>query len=68
MNYIKVKNTEDVELKLLFKGENYKLGASKTESFPEDVAAQWVTIYEFLTLENSKEEVKEVKETKTTKK
>lgn len=69
MEYIKVKNTEDTELSLLYKGETFTLGAKKTESFPTDVAQQWINIYGFLSLDNSKEEVKEEpKEEKKSKK
>lgn len=64
MNYIKVKNKEDLNLKLLFKGENYTLDAKETKSFPEDVAKQWITIYEFLSIDNTKDVVKEEKEIK----
>jgi hypothetical protein len=60
MNYIKVKNTEDLALKLQFKGEAYELGAKETKSFPLDVAEQWVRIYAFLSIDNTKDEPKVV--------
>lgn len=53
MKFTKVKNPIDKEVALLFKGHTYTIGAGKTESFPEDVAKHFVTIYGFMTLEGS---------------
>lgn len=58
MNYIKVKNPEDLVLKLQFNGEMYELGAKETRSFPNDVAEQWVRIYAFVSIDNTKDEPK----------
>lgn len=72
MKYIKVKNKEDLDLTLKYKGGVFSLPANKTESFAEDVATQWVTIYGFLSLEGAEVEkvavVAEVVEEKPEKK
>jgi len=64
MNDVKVKNTENTILKLLFKGVSYELLPQETKSFPKDVAKQWFTIYGFLQFEKQveMEEVEDVVE------
>lgn len=47
---MKIKNPLDKDLNLLYKGENYVLEAGVSKEFPEDVVAQWITIYEFLSI------------------
>lgn len=73
MNFIKVKNPINEEVALLFRGETYLIGPDSVESFPIDVAKQWITIYQFMDFvghaEESnnvevKEEVVEEKEVK----
>lgn len=80
MNFIKVKNPTEQEVALLFRGQTYVIGAKATESFPMDVAKQWITIYQFMDfvghadeatpekVETPVEEAKEVTKTKTVKK
>ena len=60
---VKVTNTIDDDLTLQFKGETYTLPAGVSEKFPTEVAAQWFTIYGFLSIEgNSDKKVDEVVE------
>ena len=47
---VKITNPLDTELTLQFKGDTYTLGAGISEKFPADVAAQWITIYGFLSI------------------
>jgi hypothetical protein len=58
MTYIKVKNPIDKELTLQFKGEVHTIGAKTSKEFPEAVAKQWIFIYGFMEVDNSKEEKK----------
>ena len=58
MSYITIHNPLDTAITLQFLGDVYEIDGGKSESFPEDVAEQWMTIYGFVT------EVKEVKKTK----
>jgi 23S rRNA pseudoU1915 N3-methylase RlmH len=68
MNFTKVKNPIDKEVALLYRGHTYVIGAKATESFPEDVAKQFVTIYQFMSLDGAEvtntteEETEEVEE------
>ena len=47
---MKIKNPLDKDLNLLYKGESYVLEAGVSKEFPEDVVAQWITIYGFLSI------------------
>lgn len=47
---MKIKNPTDQDLKLNYKGVIYELPAGVTDSFPEDVTAQWLYIYGFLNI------------------
>lgn len=53
-----VKNPLDKEVSLNHKGEIYYIGANQLVDFPEEIAKQWVTIYQFMTIEKA-EVVKE---------
>jgi hypothetical protein len=58
---MKIKNTIDEDLTLNFKGVDYPLAAGVVEDFPEDVAAQWLRIYDFLSVAKATDkEVNEV--------
>ncbi len=61
-----VKNPLDKEVSLNYKGEAYFIDAESMVDFPEEIAKQWVTIYQFMTIEKAvKEETpKEPKEAK----
>lgn len=63
---MKIKNPSDKEVTLNYKGELYTIDAESTKDFPSDVASQWVTMFQFMTIEADevapkKEEKKEVK-------
>lgn len=47
---MKIKNPLDKTLKLRFKGTDYTLESGISKAFPEDVIAQWITIYGFLSI------------------
>lgn len=47
---MKIKNPLDKDLNLNYKGKDYVLEAGVSKEFPEDVVAQWITIYGFLTI------------------
>ncbi len=61
MSYIKVHNPEPVDVKTVFKGQLYEIGAGKTESFPTNVAERFVEVYGFLVIANSEEKKVEEK-------
>ena len=63
-----IKNPLDKDISLLFKGETYTLEAGKSGDFSDEVAAQWVNIYGFLSEDEapSKEEDKPKKAVKKT--
>ena len=60
MSYIKIHNPIDKELILQFQGDVYTIGAKTSKEFPSDLANHWMEIYGFITVDNSKPEVKEV--------
>ncbi len=72
MNYKYIYNPHTEDVKVNFQGEIYTIGAQSTESFPGQVADQFVEIYGFMTYAEAptkakeviKEEVKEVEEPK----
>lgn len=64
MNFTKVFNPSESEVALQFLGETYTIGAGKKAEFPVDVAKQWITIYGFMSLDESTEEKEEVVEVK----
>lgn len=63
---MKIKNPTEKDLKLNYKGQDYTLEAGFAKEFPEDVAAQWIVIYEFLSISRTtdKETDEVVKEAK----
>ena len=61
MSYKKIHNPIDKELSLQFQGEQYFIGAKTTKEFPNDLANHWIEIYGFMSVDNTKAEVKEVK-------
>lgn len=63
-----VKNPLDKEVSLNHKGEVYYIDADKTVDFPEEIAKQWVTIYQFMTIEKAEVKEEVTKETKEAKK
>jgi len=67
MSLIKIKNPEDKEITLNFKGEIHTIGAKSSQDFPEELAKHWLSIYQFMSIDEAKEE-KVVKEEKTTSK
>lgn len=62
MNFTKVHNPTDTEVALQFLGSTYTIGGGKTVEFPEDVAKQWIYIYGFMSIVESKDEPKAVVE------
>ena len=52
---MKIKNPLDKDLKLCFKGTDYVLEAGVSKEFPADVIAQWILIYGFLSITESKD-------------
>jgi len=65
---VTITNTIDKDLTLQFKGETYVLPAGVKEKFPTEVAAQWVNIYGFLSIEGtSDKEVEKLAEEITAK-
>lgn len=68
---MKIKNPLDKDLSLLYKGENYVIEAGVSKEFPEDVVAQWISIYGFLKIaqatDKEKDAVVEAVEEKTKK-
>lgn len=47
---MKIKNPLDKDISLRYKGKDYVLEAGVSKEFPEDVIAQWITIYGFLSI------------------
>lgn len=50
---MKIKNPLDKDISLCYKGVDYVLEAGVSKEFPEDVVAQWITIYGFLSIAKS---------------
>lgn len=62
MIFTKVYNPTENEVALQFLGSTYTIGGGKTAEFPEDVAKQWIYIYGFMSIVESKDEPKVVVE------
>jgi len=70
---MKIKNPLDKDISLCHKGTDYVLEAGVSKEFPEDVIAQWITIYGFLSIAKGTDKetdavVEEVKAKKAPKK
>ena len=50
---MKIKNPIDKDLNLRYLGEDYTLEAGVSKEFPEDVVAQWIRIYGFLSISSA---------------
>lgn len=65
MSYLKVKNPETVDVRAVYKGQEYVLPAGTTKSVPETAGAFLIETFGFLVIaedevEKVKEEIKEV--------
>lgn len=50
MSYLKVKNPETVNVRTVYKGQEYTLPAGETKSYPADAVAFMLGVYGFLTV------------------
>jgi hypothetical protein len=51
MENFKISNPLEEDIKLIFKGNTYRIQAGKAEEFAKEVADKWIEIYGFLTAE-----------------
>lgn len=68
MSLVNIKNPEDKEISLNFQGDIYTIGAKEIKEFPSEVAKQWLEIYAFMSVSDSRMEVKEVEKKEAPKK
>ena len=50
---MKLKNPTDKEVRVVYKGVEYKLDPETTDDFSEEVVAHWIKVHEFLKFVNA---------------